>query len=922
MSLVSPLAAALRLRRAYREKKRQARVEKRLGLDIKDRFYYPDQTVDSPSGRRYSVISAVYGVEKYLDDMMASLLRQTLDFRKHIQVILVDDGSTDRSGAICDEWAARFPDNVQVIHKENSGQAGARNAGLPLATGDWVTYTDPDDFLDRNYLLEVDRNLDDQPSDAPPHLVVCNFTTFHENKYRLQKHPLSYRFDYGIRSTVLDEASNDLHMAVNSAFFRRNVLLAEQLKFENLRPNFEDAQFVARHLLASRMPRVLFVSTAQYWYRKRSDGSSSLDGSWEHPGAYTTVLDACLQLLGESTHDGAEPPRWLQRTITYHLAWQFKFLLNNHVHAAIVPEHLRDGYIQRLHSILSCIEPDVIIDFELAGLDEIHRLAMLHIGHPDQAYACSPGVVQFSDGQQQVCLRYHYIGDMPDFKVEMAGLDIAPIRMKIQTHHFLGLTPVRTFVGWYDWAGDATLAMWLNGNRVDRSMKWSAKAVNVNAKRPRVGKISSFPRAARVYRWLACSWIYQSRFQNAWLFMDRDTQADDNAEHLYRYIKRNHSEINAWLVLRKTSHDWARLKADGFRLLAYGSLAHKMALINAKHLISSHADHYVLNYLPRRYYNDLMRWDYTFLQHGVTQNDLSSWLNGKPIRNFITAAKTEYESICVGESGYKFTSREVALTGFPRHDQLLSRRAEKTHKKKSILIMPTWRQGLVGDALGKGSDRAKIAQFTDTDYYRSWQGFLTHPNLQQLAQKHDLELQFFPHANLKPYLKDFETEHVRVLGHADVGGSMQELFLSAALLITDYSSVAFEMAYLECPVLYYQFDEAFVFGGGHTTQKGYFDYRRDGFGPVCTDQEQLLASLEAMLQDGCEAAEPYATRMRDFFAFRDGKCSERVFRLIRDGALETDADSQPPRTPGASEDDVVAVNEASHQRVAVSAAAS
>ena len=77
---------------------------------------------------------AIYDVEEFLEEAMQSLLKQTIGFR-NIQVIMVDDGSTDGSGDICDRYQKKYPDQVFVIHKENGGPASARNAGLEMAEG-------------------------------------------------------------------------------------------------------------------------------------------------------------------------------------------------------------------------------------------------------------------------------------------------------------------------------------------------------------------------------------------------------------------------------------------------------------------------------------------------------------------------------------------------------------------------------------------------------------------------------------------------------------------------------------------------------------------------------------------------------------------------------------------------------------------
>ena len=89
-----------------------------------------------------SIITPVYNVESYLDRCIQSILTQSY---YHIELILVDDGSSDRSSIICDEWSVK-DNRVRVIHKANGGVSSARNAGLEIAHGDYLTFVDPDDF--------------------------------------------------------------------------------------------------------------------------------------------------------------------------------------------------------------------------------------------------------------------------------------------------------------------------------------------------------------------------------------------------------------------------------------------------------------------------------------------------------------------------------------------------------------------------------------------------------------------------------------------------------------------------------------------------------------------------------------------------------------------------------------------------------
>lgn len=95
-----------------------------------------------------SVIVPVYNVEKYINRCIDSVLKQTY---KNIEIILVDDGSTDDSGKICDEYAKKDK-RIVVIHKENGGLSDARNAGIDIATGLYISFIDSDDYVENNYI--------------------------------------------------------------------------------------------------------------------------------------------------------------------------------------------------------------------------------------------------------------------------------------------------------------------------------------------------------------------------------------------------------------------------------------------------------------------------------------------------------------------------------------------------------------------------------------------------------------------------------------------------------------------------------------------------------------------------------------------------------------------------------------------------
>lgn len=110
-----------------------------------------------------SIIVPVYNVKAYLERCVASLLDQDLD-RTDYELILMDDGSTDGSGILCDELAAR-ESNIRVIHKKNGGLSSARNAGIPLARGEYIQFVDSDDYLEPNVLKGLQEQIKEQNLD-------------------------------------------------------------------------------------------------------------------------------------------------------------------------------------------------------------------------------------------------------------------------------------------------------------------------------------------------------------------------------------------------------------------------------------------------------------------------------------------------------------------------------------------------------------------------------------------------------------------------------------------------------------------------------------------------------------------------------------------------------------------------------------
>ena len=493
---------------------------------------------------------------------------------------------------------------------------------------------------------------------------------------------------------------------------------------------------------------------------------------------------------------------------------------------------------------------------------------------------------------------YFFTGDQPAEEIYAEGEVVQPLHAKTVDYAYAGRVLLRRRVLWV--ASNRKTSVRLNGEVMEvvyhqrppfpvrvatpGGMRWQIGDTSGRARRESRAFLEPEPetKEGRRAQRLWSRPRIQRRYHHAWVLMDRIHDAADSAEILFKHLRKKHEDVNAWFVVEENTSDWKRLRAEGYgdRLVAHGSMPWRLLMANALHLISSHADE-AITHPPAILEFTHPTWKYHFLNHGVIKDDLSAWLNRKPIETFVTSTEQEYASIA-GDSTYFFSSREVKLTGMPRFDRLHEVGLRFGPEQRDlVLVAPTWRNDLMPQPeLGSQRRTLDAAAISGSEFMQCWRAFLGDDRLRAAAEQHGVRIAFLPHPNLQPVLKQLGLpEHIDLLSYDGV--DVQEYFARARAFVTDFSSVAFNEAYLERPVVYYQFDEDKVLGGGHVGRAGYFDYRRDGFGPVTTTAPDAVAATIAALEHGPSPMEPYATRIQGTFPLRDGKCSERVFQAVR-----------------------------------------
>lgn len=357
------------------------------------------------------------------------------------------------------------------------------------------------------------------------------------------------------------------------------------------------------------------------------------------------------------------------------------------------------------------------------------------------------------------------------------------------------------------------------------------------------------------------------------LINDRIIDGNDNGEALFKYICNNKLEIKKYtyyVIDKKNLNKVKDLKKVG-KILKFGSIKHKIKYLNSKIIATSHIGNTVGVYNPfsnseMELYRDIINKKVIFLQHGIIMSDFHVMFNRyrMVIDKIVVSTKMEYNSIL--NDGYFYDNDMIIKTGLARFDKL------KNEKKNIILICMSWRKNIANFT---------EANFCKTQYFEAISDLLKSKKIQQLLDRYDYSIQFVTHPELNRYIrvfKKYETNRIKIFESKEINYS--DIFNKCSMLVTDYSSIHFDLAYLKKPIIYYQFDEKDFFQNHTSNGKGKFDYRLNGFGDVTITQEKLEQLIENLLKSRCKMPNKYKIRAENTFFNIDNKNSERIYNEI------------------------------------------
>lgn len=868
-----------------------------------------------------SVIVPVYNVENYLRRCIDSLVSQTID-KKDMEVVLVDDGSTDESPAICDEYAERY-NYIRAFHIENNGVSNARNFGMDKAQGKFIMFLDSDDYLSKNSVGSIARFFNKNYDSV-------DVVTYREKVDLQGKIKDSTHFRYRIikKSGVYDLDTPEYMHFVQS---HMNICVKnrgkDNFKFDTTMIFHEDQKFILSNL--AEKGKIGFCKPAVYYYYKNLNGATS---TRSHP---YYIFEKTMALWESLLLNRDRVPKYVQAFFLHDFHWKLKGDL-------LWPYHYKGEEFQkaydRIVELLRHVDDDVIINFP--GLAYPHKAYIFRLKYgdsfklvkKDDMYTFNVDgeellkcpnieifVSRFNVNRGQLtmigvvkCIAFDFTdnievtaeykfknGSTTKEKLELKESSLGIFASKTRTNSFkmfiikrpVGDLKSINFTATLDgkeYDVKFTFPQTCPINKAAKRSSYICEGSFIKCKRSRI----SFNRAGLLhilayiiktlllapkigYRnamtKLAAPGIKKKR--RIWLYCDSSKTVKDNAYYQFVHDSKKNDGVERYYIYNKDAdiEGWF----DGSqkaKLIEYGSVKHRLYGLSAEKMLTSFYGLQDFLCYPKgamKYFSDLTTFELIYLQHGVLHAHLPTMysLDRLMLDKEVVSTSFEVENLI---KNYCFEDSFLIKSGMPRLAHIPKDKAPE----KKILFAPSWRKFLV-ESDDKGSWVAKPAAFLKSEFYKNITAFLTDERLDRALREHGYVLDFKPHPNFRLYddLFKLNGETVRLAPR-----SVDEY--SYGVFITDFSSFMFDFIYLKRPILYFMPDfELFDAGLNHYRQLDIpFD---QGFGEFASDPKKAVDDVIALLDNGCVPEKKYLDRMNGLFINADAPDEALYEALIK-----------------------------------------
>ena len=691
----------------------------------------------------FSIIIPIYNSGRYLNDSIGSLINQTIGF-KRIQIILVNDGSTDDSEKICLEFKKRYPKNIIYVKNDHCGVSKARNIGLKYASGTLINFLDSDDKWESNafkYVLlfsKYYKNVD----------IISGRIKYFEcsNDYHL----LDYKFRR-TRIANLREEYDCVQLHAASSFFRLSSIKTKKFS-ENL-SYAEDIEFILNLLLSKQ--EIGFIKESIYYYRKRADFTSAIQNNDNENYYFDVINNVHLNLINKSKSLYNQIVPFIQFSLAYELlfrissrSYNFPDSNNYKKYCCLIQniiDQIDDKYFLEQKVISSKIKilalskkysrdirKDIIFknnsfiysNYCLMDLQKYRNIIVwkileikgniLRLEGEDRCFLKREKYFFYCKLGNKIFFANYYDYANYDFLslyglVAKGRIVVFDITLEIKEKEILyfyisymnksiqifptlkSLTQISSLNNSY-YIRENYIIKNINQNLIIYSYKRKLEMKFEHQYCLELKKLQKNHIIKLRKKYFKANHFSANKKNQIWLINDKKNKAGDNGEYFFRFLNDiKPSKINFYFIINKNCSDHKRLQIYE-NVIDPNSSEYFHLFLNSDKIISSIIEPWVNNpfFEEGKFISDLFHFDFIYLTNGIIKDDLSRYLN-KIICNIdliITSSKREYKSIINKNYGYNIN--KIVLTGLPRFDNL--KRLEKNIKKeKMILIFPTWR---------------------------------------------------------------------------------------------------------------------------------------------------------------------------------------------------------------------------------------
>ncbi len=867
--------------------------------------------IDKTNDLQYDFTIVLYNIENCIEDSIRSIINQKYDFKK-IEILFINDG-TDKNHKIALNYQKTYPKNFFIIENDEKYISKSLNLGLRYSKGKYINFLNSGDLLSDNTLAEINSFFNRISSldiasirvDEGRGKFLINYDSIDSNQiidisqypevinsilssFFIKKMSINVNFDEN-----LDEKFDSL--------FVDELLIDSKIGFV-INPKVE--KLSSNYLINKNNKKEDILTQFKYYHDAISTFSNEQLGYLPNYIQYKIAIELASIVEIEDINDiltdnttTSEVYNYLNKILNhinlsnikgnifinqhvqnflvylknkdFHISTEGNEVIvysNNHVLNVLTRQNLwldiievKGDYINFSGSITSYCEYDnITIEAikETEGRTEIIPVKFINYSTTDRRvkkFLSIPWVYSYnfdanialSDCEEcKISFRYTYsekeskISVTPNIKFRKFA------SLSIFSHYFIKDSRIVLFTS------NSFLVMHYSLKKVLKFELSSIKKIYQSGAKNKVKSI--------IYKLIYLTLLPYMKNKKIWLIGDRKESGDDNAEYLFKYCLKQKDDVNKYFIINKNSPDYKRLNKECRNVVAFGSARHKILFTFSDKLISSQVNKFVLNPFLRGnqfLYNGALLHDECFIQHGIILHDVSSWIR-KYIYNlslFVTSAEAEWESIAHGN--YNFDTERIQLLGLPRYDNLVN------NANKQIVFIPTWRRDFDSPQL-----------LVNSEYFKNINNLLNNERLIKLANEYGYSLVFRPHPELWKYIELFDIpDEFRISTE-----SYSVLISESSVMITDYSSVAFDFAYLQKPLIYYQTQD---FENFHY-EKGYFDYETMGFGEIIKTEDELINKIKFYMENDSTLEDEYKQRSAEFFKFHDKNNSKRIYEWL------------------------------------------